>query len=296
MPAAPLVTLDHVDVDLAGVSVLRDVTWQLMRGEHWGIVGANGSGKSTLLGLIAGTIWPAPERGTRRYDFGAGEETDAVRAAARSCSSGTSCRIATRAWRGISRRSTSCCPASIAPTCRAAGPRPASANERSPCSQRLGVGELAPRRFLELSRGEQRRVLIARGVAFEPTVLAARRARERARCGGSPRARRDARARRARVHARLRGARARRPARSDRALSRARLAAAPSPPSAAHAGASARPARETRRMPALHRAGPMPAQQRRHLDRARRAPTSGSRAGACCTTSLGGSCPASTGS
>ena len=35
----------------------------------------------------------------------------------------------------------------------------------------LGVALLAPRRFLELSRGEQRRVLIARGVAFEPSVL-----------------------------------------------------------------------------------------------------------------------------
>ena len=80
MPVAPLVTLDHVDVDLAGSPVLRDVTWQLLRGEHWGIVGANGSGKSTLLGLIAGTIWPAPGRGMRRYDFGAGTETDAVRA------------------------------------------------------------------------------------------------------------------------------------------------------------------------------------------------------------------------
>ena len=62
------------------LTVLHDVTWQLQRGEHWGIVGANGSGKSTLLGLIAGTIWPAPERGTRRYDFGHGAETDAVRA------------------------------------------------------------------------------------------------------------------------------------------------------------------------------------------------------------------------
>ena len=37
--------------------------------------------------------------------------------------------------------------------------------------RRLGVTHLAERRFLELSRGEQRRVLIARGMAFGPTVL-----------------------------------------------------------------------------------------------------------------------------
>ena len=80
MTLAPLVTLDHVDVDLAGSRVLHEVTWQLAPGEHGGVVGANGSGKSTLLGLIAGSVWPAPERGTRRYDFGAGDETDAVRA------------------------------------------------------------------------------------------------------------------------------------------------------------------------------------------------------------------------
>ena len=78
--SAPLVTLEHVDVDLLGSPVLHGVTWQLPRGEHWGIIGANGSGKSSLLGLIAGTVWPAPGRGTRRYDFGAGAETDAVRA------------------------------------------------------------------------------------------------------------------------------------------------------------------------------------------------------------------------
>jgi iron complex transport system ATP-binding protein len=80
MSAAPLVRFEHVDVALEGVPILHDITWQLPRGQHWGIVGANGSGKSTLLGLIGGTVWPAPGGGERRYDFGAGAETDAVRA------------------------------------------------------------------------------------------------------------------------------------------------------------------------------------------------------------------------
>ena len=171
MTFAPLVTLDHVDVDLAGTPVLHDVTWRLGRGEHWGVVGANGSGKSTLLGLIAGTVWPAPERGTRRYDFGAGEETDAVRARDEIVLVGHELqdRYARREWNftaldvvlsGIYRTD-------IPRRKPAAGERERALD----VLQRLGVAALAPRRFPELSRGEQRRVLIARGVAFEPSVL-----------------------------------------------------------------------------------------------------------------------------
>ena len=171
MTLAPLVTLDHVDVDLAGSRVLHEVTWQLAPGEHWGVVGANGSGKSTLLGLIAGSVWPAPERGTRRYDFGAGDETDAVRAREEIVLVGHELqdRYARREWNftaldvvlsGIYRTDV--------PRRRpAAGQRERALD----VLRRLGVADLAARRFLELSRGEQRRVLIARGVAFEPKVL-----------------------------------------------------------------------------------------------------------------------------
>jgi len=171
MTAAPLVTLEHVDVDLGGAPALHDVTWKLVRGEHWGVVGANGSGKSTLLGLIAGTVWPAPDRGLRRYDFGAGEETDAVRARDEIVLVGHELqdRYARRDWNftaldivlsGIYRTDV--------PRRR---PKAGQRERALAVLRRLGVAKLSDRRFLELSRGEQRRVLIARGVAFEPSVL-----------------------------------------------------------------------------------------------------------------------------
>jgi molybdate transport system ATP-binding protein len=171
MSAAPLVTFAHVDVELAGTEVLHDVSWRLERGEHWGIVGANGSGKSTLLGLIAGTIWPAPERGTRRYDFGAGEETDAVRARNEIVLVGHELqdRYARLGWNFTA------LDVVLSGIYRTDVPRrrPAAGQRERALAvlQRLGVDALASRKFLELSRGEQRRVLIARGVAFEPTVL-----------------------------------------------------------------------------------------------------------------------------
>jgi molybdate transport system ATP-binding protein len=40
-------------------SVLRNLNWQVRRGEHWAVYGANGSGKSSLLKLLYGDLSPA---------------------------------------------------------------------------------------------------------------------------------------------------------------------------------------------------------------------------------------------
>ena len=171
MSPAPLVRFEHVDVALDGAPILHDVSWQLHRGEHWGIVGANGSGKSTLLGLIGGTLWPAPERGERRYDFGAGIETDAVRARSEIVlvSHELQDRYARMSWNFTA------LDVVLSGIYRTDVPRRRPATEQRSRAlavlRRLDVVRLAERHFLELSRGEQRRVLIARGVAFGPTVL-----------------------------------------------------------------------------------------------------------------------------
>ena len=171
MNPAPLIVLDRVDVDIAGAPVLRGVTWRLERGERWGIVGANGSGKTTFLGLLAGTVWPAPERGERRYDFGRGAEHDAVAARGEIVvvSHELQDRYARLNWNFTA------LDVVLSGIYRTDVPRRhPEARERKlalATMGELGVALLAPRRFLELSRGEQRRVLIARGVAFAPSVL-----------------------------------------------------------------------------------------------------------------------------
>lgn len=51
-----MLTLDKINVDLAGNRILRDVTAQFEKGKTIGIVGRNGAGKTTLLRSMMGLI------------------------------------------------------------------------------------------------------------------------------------------------------------------------------------------------------------------------------------------------
>jgi molybdate transport system ATP-binding protein len=170
-PLQPIVTLDSVDVEIDGRTILHAIDVELLPGQHWGFIGGNGSGKSTLLSLLAGLRWPAPGRGSRTYDFGAGPERDAVTARQRIALLGHELqdRYFARGWNfrvrdvvlsGLTR--------SDIPKRKTTS---AQAEKADRVLRELGLDHLAGRRLLELSRGEQRRVLIARALSTEPTLL-----------------------------------------------------------------------------------------------------------------------------
>jgi molybdate transport system ATP-binding protein len=166
-----MVRLDNVDVKIAGARILRGIDWNLEPGTCSGVVGANGSGKSTFLALVAGHLWPAPGRGSRTYDFGRGVQRDAVEARRATALVGHELqdRFARLDWNfrvedvilsGVTRTDI--------PRRNATA---ADRNRVRALLQELELDHLAARRFLELSRGEQRRVLIARALAFQPQLL-----------------------------------------------------------------------------------------------------------------------------
>src|SRR5690625_2806038 len=39
-------------------TILSDINWQVLKGQHWAVLGLNGSGKTTLLNMVNGYIWP----------------------------------------------------------------------------------------------------------------------------------------------------------------------------------------------------------------------------------------------
>ena len=42
--------------------ILRHISWVMLEGQHWALVGPNGSVKTTLLRLINGYVWPSSGR------------------------------------------------------------------------------------------------------------------------------------------------------------------------------------------------------------------------------------------
>jgi iron complex transport system ATP-binding protein len=44
----------HLDVHVPGQTLIKDLNWQVKKGERWCLIGRNGAGKSTLLRIIAG--------------------------------------------------------------------------------------------------------------------------------------------------------------------------------------------------------------------------------------------------
>src|SRR5690606_7416611 len=165
-----LIELDRVDVEIDGAPILRDVSWRLAPGEHWGVVGANGSGKSTLLAVLAGTRWPAPNGGRRTYDFGHGPERDAVEAR----------RNITLVGHELQDRYTrlgwnfDAVDVVLSGLFRTDVPRLAAAPDDIERARALldeaRLTHLADQPFLELWRGGRRRGLIARALPFGPRV------------------------------------------------------------------------------------------------------------------------------
>ena len=170
------VTLRHIDLDRGGRAVLRDVSWRIAPGQRWLLIGGNGAGKTQLLKLISGAVWPKPtKRGRRRYLL-----KDGLRAESFDSPAGVADEIA---YVGAERQDRyehyqwNFTAREVVGTGlhRTDIPMHAltAAEHRRVASLlgRLGIGELAERRFLTLSYGERRLVLIARALASRPRLL-----------------------------------------------------------------------------------------------------------------------------
>lgn len=166
------VTLRRIDLDRGERAVLRDVNWRIQAGQRWLLVGGNGAGKTQLLKLLAGSVWPKPTgRELRRYRLqgetfdmpaGVAEEIAYVGAERQD-------RYEHYDWNFRAREVVGTGIQRIDIPMREL----TAAEQRQVAAllKRLGIEVLAERRFLTLSYGERRLVLIARALASRPQLL-----------------------------------------------------------------------------------------------------------------------------
>jgi molybdate transport system ATP-binding protein len=188
--SSPLVTLDHAYVVLAGAPVLLDVSLTLHAGEGLAVLGPNGSGKSTLLRLLRGDVWPAPETAPKPWAAPPPGPDLAARGGGSRLFHGPDGAFPSPI--GMRERL-----ALVAPEVQDAyvrrdwdlpveavirsgfhdalwPPQAATAAEAARVAEaatELGISHLLGRSFLELSRGEGRRVLLARALVTRPAAL-----------------------------------------------------------------------------------------------------------------------------
>lgn len=166
------VKLDCVDLHRDGRAILRGIDWRLRPGQRWIVCGENGAGKTQLLKLCAGAVWPDPASAARlQYLSASGRSIDPVEAIPEIAYVGPERqdRYERYGWNftaleivgtGLTR--------SDIPqgALKARAARAAREILRS-----FGIARLAMRRFLTLSYGERRLVLVARAVATRPKIL-----------------------------------------------------------------------------------------------------------------------------
>ena len=166
------VRLANVHLEREGRTILEDVNWTIRPGEHWVLAGGNGAGKSQLLKLVAGAVWPTPTgREVRQYQWrrevwpGPFEVQDEIAYVGPERQD----KYERYRWNHTVEQvvGTGLYRTDIPLNPLDSGDRRRIASALG----RLAVGELAARRFLTLSYGERRLVLLARALASRPKLL-----------------------------------------------------------------------------------------------------------------------------
>jgi zinc transport system ATP-binding protein len=155
--------VEHLDVELGGRPVLRDVRLTVDQGETLAVLGANGSGKSTLVRTMLGLL-PARRGVVRLFGTDLADFSDHQRVGYVPQRTTAAAGVPASVWEVVS----------AGRLARRRAWQPMRAADRRAVRAALEAVDLADRArdaVSVLSGGQQQRVLIARALAGEPDLL-----------------------------------------------------------------------------------------------------------------------------
>ncbi|UQZ89819.1 molybdenum ABC transporter ATP-binding protein [Deltaproteobacteria bacterium Smac51] len=53
-----VIRADSLSLKRGRETLLRDLSWQVLAGQHWAVLGVNGAGKTLLMKILTGYVWP----------------------------------------------------------------------------------------------------------------------------------------------------------------------------------------------------------------------------------------------
>jgi molybdate transport system ATP-binding protein len=166
------VRLGGVSLHRAGRRVLSDIHWQIRPGQRWILLGANGSGKTQLLKLIAGIVRPTPSSHPRlRWRLHNQWHDVPLEVKERIAYLGPERQDKYERY-GWNMAVEDVLGTGLYATDIPLDTLTASDRRRvTMLLERLGISALARRRFLDLSYGQRRMVLLARALITGPGLL-----------------------------------------------------------------------------------------------------------------------------
>ena len=163
-----VIRFNKVSIRYGSRTILKDLDWTVMQGEHWSLSGQNGSGKSTLLSLVCADNPQsyACDISLFGHKRGSGESIWDIKRHIG--------YVSPEMHRSYKQNIPAIeIVASGLKDTIGLYTRP-NEDEKEQCRKWMrifGIGEMAERRFMEMSSGEQRLVLLARAFVKEPDLL-----------------------------------------------------------------------------------------------------------------------------
>ncbi|WP_100407310.1 ABC transporter ATP-binding protein [Bacillus solitudinis] len=163
-----VISLDNIVWQPEENTILNQVTWQVNKGEHWVVLGLNGSGKTSLLQMVTGYLWPTKGRVQVLGEIFGQVNIHEIRKKIGWVSASLDERFLSRTYDRALDVVMSGKYASVG-----LYEQTTIDDEEKAYSllKQLKINHLVHQRYIHLSQGEKRRVIIARALMAEPKLL-----------------------------------------------------------------------------------------------------------------------------